>query len=279
MNRYKSSGSSAKGRNISGLEGSRDLQRRRGYRRRPSSPAFLKRSMTLLVGFLVVLVITYLTALSSFLGIDKGHKREPEQSQMLGRPESVENNKHFDRHRNGELSGDPADGNDDDDEIENGVDADVDDDDDDDDGNNELIEKINIKGVTNHIENEEEDGRLTIAVASTITGCGSDPFIDGAAVLKYSLDVHSRSAKSKFKYRTYIFYHPDAKECVLPLETLGYTLLERSTPIKVEEIGGDGGLRERIVTNGCCGEVSEEDNVVFAFKVVRLRRPSCSVFS
>jgi len=200
MNLHKSSGSSAKGRTIPGLGGSRHhLQQRRGNRRRPSSPAFLKCSMNLFVGFLVVLVITYLTVLSSSLGIEKNHERKPKQSQILGRPESV-------------------------------------------------------KGVTNHIENGEDDGRLTIAVASTVTGCGSDPFIDGAAVLKYSLDVHSRSATSKFKYRTYIFYHPDAKECVLPLGNLGYTLLERSTPIKVEEIGGDGGLRERIVTNGCCGE-------------------------
>jgi len=200
MNLHKSSGSSAKGRTIPGLGGSRHhLQQRRGNRRRPSSPAFLKCSMNLFVGFLVVLVITYLTVLSSFLGIEKDHERKPKQSQMLGRPESV-------------------------------------------------------KGVTNHIENGEDDGRLTIAVASTVTGCGSDPFIDGAAVLKYSLDVHSRSATSKFKYRTYIFYHPDAKECVLPLGNLGYTLLERSTPIKVDEIGGNGGLRERIVTNGCCGE-------------------------
>ena len=189
MNLHKSSGSSAKGRNISGLAS------RRGNRRRPSSLALLKCSMNLLVGFLVVLVITYLTALSSFLGNDK---------------------------------------------------------------------KIIIKGVTNRIESDEDDGRLTIAVASTITGCGSDPFIDGAAVLKYSLDVHSRSATSKFKYQSYVFYHPDAKECVLPLGNLGYTLLERSTPIKVEEIGGDGGLRERIVKTGCCGEVSEEENVVFA---------------
>jgi len=102
---------------------------------------------------------------------------------------------------------------------------------------------------------DEDDQRLTIGVASTITGCGSDPFVDGAAVLKYSLNIHSQRASSKFRYHNYILYHPSARDCALPLEDLGYTLLERPTPIKVEEIGGNGVLRERIVNNGCCGEV------------------------
>jgi hypothetical protein len=57
-------------------------------------------------------------------------------------------------------------------------------------------------------------------------------------------------------YDNIIFYHPNAGECVLPLENLGYILLERPTPINVDEIQGDGGLRERIVVTGCCGEVS-----------------------
>ena len=132
----------------------------------------------------------------------------------------------------------------------------------------ELVEsKKNVKkniGNHNHDggDDDDDDGRITIGVASTITGCGSEPFVDGAAVLKYSLDVHSKSAESKYKYKTYIFYHPSAKECVLPLENLGYTLLERPTPIKVEEIGGDGFLRERIVVTGCCGEVSQKYFIV-----------------
>mmetsp|Transcript_16550 Transcript_16550/g.38036 ORF Transcript_16550/g.38036 Transcript_16550/m.38036 type:complete len:460 (+) Transcript_16550:230-1609(+) len=116
------------------------------------------------------------------------------------------------------------------------------------DANKSVMQQLNNQ---NDVDN---DDRITIGVASTVTGCGSDPFIDGAAILKYSLDVSSQGEESKFKYKNYILYHPTAKECVLPLEELGYTLLERQTPVKVEEIGGDGGLRERIVKNGCCGE-------------------------
>ena len=49
-------------------------------------------------------------------------------------------------------------------------------------------------------------------------------------------------------------YHPDATPCVLPLQNLGYTLLEKPTPVNVSDIQGQE-LRERIVNNGCCGEV------------------------
>jgi len=39
----------------------------------------------------------------------------------------------------------------------------------------------------------------------------------------------------------------------MPLEKLGYTLLERETPVAVEDIKGDF-LRKKIADNGCCGE-------------------------
>jgi hypothetical protein len=110
-------------------------------------------------------------------------------------------------------------------------------------------------GVDNYniIDNEKP---MTIGVASTVTGCTESPFQDGAAVLKYSLDRHSAAhGNGKYNYQSYILYHPNATQCVLPLRALGFTLLERSSPVQIEEIQGDE-LRERIVKNGCCGEVS-----------------------
>jgi hypothetical protein len=196
---------------------------------------------------------TYLAALSSILKLDNDQERELEKSKVIKGPESVKNNKHFDRNRIEEPS-DKTDEDNDANANDHGNDK-VDDDDDD-----------NVGGLSNNNENEADKDKPTVGVASTITGCGSDPFIDGAAVLKYSLDLQSRKAGSKFKFHTYVFYHPSAKECVLPLADLGYTLLERPTPVEVEEIGGDGGLRERIVDNGCCGEVRRI--VLFAWKVV-----------
>jgi hypothetical protein len=96
---------------------------------------------------------------------------------------------------------------------------------------------------------------VTIGIASTVTMCGTDPFYEGAAVLKYSIEMTSihGTKGGKYDYKFYVMYHPDAKECVLPLKDLGFTLLERPTPVNVSDIEGDV-LRERIVKNGCCGE-------------------------
>ena len=96
---------------------------------------------------------------------------------------------------------------------------------------------------------------IVIGIVSSITGCGPDPFTEGAAVLKYSIDLTSihGTKGGKYDYKMYIMYHPDASECALPLKDLGFELLERPTPVNVEEIQGEV-LRERIVRNGCCGE-------------------------
>jgi hypothetical protein len=96
---------------------------------------------------------------------------------------------------------------------------------------------------------------ITIAFASTVTGCGKDPFTEGAAVLKHSIHLSSVHGNKggRYDYKMYIIYHPDAAECTLPLADLGFELLRRDTPVKVSDIQGDL-LRERIQTNGCCGE-------------------------
>lgn len=192
--------------------------------------------MNFFMVFLVALVIAYnMVALSSFREIGNVNKREVERRRMIGGMiQKTTNKKHVDSHRNDKL-------------IDAGKD-----DEDQNDGNNDNNDIGNnvIRGneMSNHNNN-----RITIGVASTITGCESDLFIDGAAVMKYSLEKQSRNANSKFNYKSYIFYHPSAKKCALPLKDLGFTLLERQTPVRVEEIEGDD-LRERIVGSGCCGE-------------------------
>ena len=56
----------------------------------------------------------------------------------------------------------------------------------------------------------------------------------------------------KYDYKMVAIHHPDAAECAKSLKELGYELIERNTPVKVEEIQGEF-LRERIENNGCCG--------------------------
>mmetsp|Transcript_12227 Transcript_12227/g.17394 ORF Transcript_12227/g.17394 Transcript_12227/m.17394 type:complete len:474 (-) Transcript_12227:170-1591(-) len=98
-----------------------------------------------------------------------------------------------------------------------------------------------------------------IAYTVSVTGCGNDPITEGAAVLKHS--IHRTSIQNagnddsvgRYDYKMYAIYHPNAKTCAMPLQNLGYTLLERETPVAVEDIKGDF-LRKKIASNGCCGE-------------------------
>ncbi|KAI2499561.1 hypothetical protein MHU86_14922 [Fragilaria crotonensis] len=95
----------------------------------------------------------------------------------------------------------------------------------------------------------------TIAYAVSITGCGSDPLSEGAAVLKHAIHLMSvqGNSKARYDYRMYAIVHPDAVSCGMTLEELGYTILKRDTPVAVKDIQGEY-LRSKIEQNGCCGE-------------------------
>ena len=92
-----------------------------------------------------------------------------------------------------------------------------------------------------------------IGFAVTITDCGVEfPIEDAASVLQFSLNRVSIHGSGRYDFVLYAIYHPDAEDCVKPLEGLGYTLLKRDTPVNVQDIQGEF-LREKIEGNGCCG--------------------------
>ena len=101
----------------------------------------------------------------------------------------------------------------------------------------------------------DPEDAVTIAFAVSVTGCGSDPLTEGAAVLKHS--IHRASVQGhlggRYNYKMYAIYHPQAETCAKTLESLGYELLERETFINVKDIEGEF-LRTHIEKNGCCGE-------------------------
>lgn len=100
----------------------------------------------------------------------------------------------------------------------------------------------------------QKGGLPVIPFVVSMTNCGEDPFMEGAAVLKYSIhkaSVHGNMG-GRYDYKMVAIHHPDATECAKSLEDLGYELIERPTPVKVEEIQGEF-LKERIESNGCCG--------------------------
>jgi hypothetical protein len=81
----------------------------------------------------------------------------------------------------------------------------------------------------------EEPGKISIAVATTITGCSEKFPMDGAAILQYSI-LNATSSTSRYRFHFYAIYHPNATKCAQSLGTLGYTLLEREGPVRVSEI-------------------------------------------
>eukprot|EP00586_Coscinodiscus_wailesii_P009707 CAMPEP_0172510092 /NCGR_PEP_ID=MMETSP1066-20121228/226140_1 /TAXON_ID=671091 /ORGANISM="Coscinodiscus wailesii, Strain CCMP2513" /LENGTH=396 /DNA_ID=CAMNT_0013288921 /DNA_START=402 /DNA_END=1592 /DNA_ORIENTATION=+ len=90
----------------------------------------------------------------------------------------------------------------------------------------------------------------TIAYVISITACGSDTsLIDGATVLSHSITL----SRSSYPHKLYAIVHPDARDCASPLRHVGFTVLIRDVPVPVAEISSDF-LREKVVTNGCCGE-------------------------
>jgi preprotein translocase subunit YajC len=107
--------------------------------------------------------------------------------------------------------------------------------------------------------NENNDGGgdavTTIGWAVTITGCGVDPITEGAAVLMHSIHLASirGNMNGRYDYKMYAIYHPDALKCAKTLESLGYELVERETPVAVKDIQGEY-LKSKIHKNGCCGE-------------------------
>lgn len=95
-----------------------------------------------------------------------------------------------------------------------------------------------------------------VGYAVSITGCGSDPITEGAAVLKHSIhlaSVQNQQGSGRYGYQMYAIVHPEAESCAMPLRDLGYKILKCETPVAVADIKGKF-LRERIEKNGCCGE-------------------------
>lgn len=103
--------------------------------------------------------------------------------------------------------------------------------------------------------NGDATDATTIGYAVTITGCGKEPITEGAAVLKHSIHLASIHGNmgGRYDYQMYAIYHPEALKCAKTLESLGYKLVERETPVAVKDIQGDY-LRTKIEDNGCCGE-------------------------
>lgn len=93
-----------------------------------------------------------------------------------------------------------------------------------------------------------KNSRKRVAFAITITKDG--PFLDGAAVLAYS--IFDSFERSIFDISLVAFVHPNVKSSRPILTRLGYHVIEATTPINISAIQFTF-LREKINKNGCCG--------------------------
>lgn len=116
-------------------------------------------------------------------------------------------------------------------------------------------QEINIESNNEfHVNVLDTSPSSAIAYAASVTGCGSDSsLVDGAAILKHSIHLSSVHGNGRYDYKMYAIVTPEAMSCAAPLEDIGYTIIQRDTPVAVDEIQGDF-LRSRIQSNGCCGE-------------------------
>lgn len=92
------------------------------------------------------------------------------------------------------------------------------------------------------------NGKKRLAYAITITKDG--PFLDGAAILAYSIVQSSKF--SNYVNSLVAFVHPNVTKSREGLKKLGYHVIEVPIPINVSAIKFEF-LREKINKNGCCG--------------------------
>jgi hypothetical protein len=131
---------------------------------------------------------------------------------------------------------------------------------------NALIQKNNtelelsIPATINAIEYK----KVKIGFAITITRDGK--FLDGAAVLAYSIDKAFRHEKNKLEISLISFVHPNVTTSIPHLKRIGYHVIECETPIIPQNIKFKF-LREHINRNGCCG--AAELIKLYAYKLLQ----------
>ena len=97
--------------------------------------------------------------------------------------------------------------------------------------------------------------KAVIAYAISITSCPDHApnVFDGPAILSHSIhQVSIRQNASKYDYSLYAFVLPDAANCSHLLEFLGYKVMIRDRPFKLDEIKSES-YKTTIEEKGCCG--------------------------
>lgn len=100
----------------------------------------------------------------------------------------------------------------------------------------------------------------TIGYAISLIKCGdhqttSAGLIDAAIVLRHSVhmtSIRNPASGSKYDYKMYAIVHEQAEKCSSVLKNVGFEVIVKDQPVKVDYIRGDF-LRKNIYREWCCG--------------------------
>jgi len=108
------------------------------------------------------------------------------------------------------------------------------------------LQNVQIKLNDNKLSPKIRYSKQRVAFAVTVTKDGK--YMDGAIVLKHSIDMQD----SLWDVSFVAIVHPNVTTTRSALEKIGWTIREFTVPIKSSEIHGKE-LRETIDKTGCCG--------------------------
>ena len=135
------------------------------------------------------------------------------------------------------------------------------------------------KDAITNIDNATAAAKATVAYITSVTACPEDTtsratFLDLAAVLKHSIHLSSirASSQSAYDYAMFAFLHPNATACQAALETIGYRVLLRDTPVTFDQVQNPAYRRILFNPNdGCCGEKGKAFSLSLSLSSTRSR--------
>lgn len=113
-------------------------------------------------------------------------------------------------------------------------------------------DSMTTKQDTSLLPTNTKKKKITIAYAISLTSCNAQTAnLDGAAILRHSIQRFDSLSTSKYDSKFYAFVHPNATSCADEIRNLGYDVQVRPTPINVSDISGD--LKHHVEGASCCG--------------------------
>ena len=116
------------------------------------------------------------------------------------------------------------------------------------------VEKFSVTNTTPAeniiiVSNTTRKMAISLTITQDVTDTGAVGFVDGAAVLKHSIEL---TMTGKYEFHFIAMVHPGVIKARALLASIGYEIIEFEIPVKESEIRKEF-LRKEIAKSGCCG--------------------------